>query len=37
MLTIKGKGLGQRRPLFEDFSIPPPALLVTAGRSLYAT
>lgn len=24
MLTIHGKGLGQRRPLFEDFSIPPP-------------
>lgn len=25
MLTIRGRGLGQRRPLFEDFSLPPPA------------
>lgn len=24
MLTIRGRGLGQRRPLFADFSIPPP-------------
>ncbi len=24
MLTVSGKGLGRRRPLFEDFSIPPP-------------
>jgi len=24
MLTIKGKGLGRRRPLFADFSVPPP-------------
>lgn len=24
MLTIKGKAIGRRRPLFEDFSIPPP-------------
>lgn len=24
MLTICGKGLGQRRLLFDDFSIPPP-------------
>lgn len=25
MLTVTGRGLGQRRPLFEDFSVPPPA------------
>ena len=24
MLTIKGKAIGRRRPIFEDFSIPPP-------------
>lgn len=24
MLTIMGKAVGRRRPLFEDFSIPPP-------------
>ncbi|HRX87030.1 MAG TPA: hypothetical protein P5572_18555 [Phycisphaerae bacterium] len=24
MLTVLGRGVGQRRPLFEDFSIPPP-------------
>ena len=24
MITIEGKGLGRRRPLFEGFSIPPP-------------
>ncbi len=24
MLTIKGKALGRRRPIFEDYSIPPP-------------
>lgn len=24
MLTIKGKAIGRRRPVFEDFSIPPP-------------
>ncbi len=24
MLTITGKGIGQRRRLFEDFSVPPP-------------
>lgn len=24
MLTIQGKSLGRRKPLFEDFSIPPP-------------
>lgn len=26
MLTITGKALGQRRPLFEEFSIDPPAM-----------
>jgi hypothetical protein len=31
MLTIKGKGLGRRRPLFEDFSIPPPNDLGDGG------
>src|ERR1700722_18272720 len=24
MITIRGKALGNRKPLFEDFSIPPP-------------
>jgi hypothetical protein len=24
MLTIRGKALGKRKPLFEDFSVPPP-------------
>jgi hypothetical protein len=24
MITVKGKALGKRRPLFDDFSIPPP-------------
>ncbi len=24
MLTITGKGINQRRRLFEDFSVPPP-------------
>ncbi len=24
MLTITGKAIGRRRPLFEDFSVPPP-------------
>jgi hypothetical protein len=24
MLTIRGKALGNRKPLFEDFSVPPP-------------
>jgi hypothetical protein len=31
MLTIKGKGLGRRRPLFEDYSIPPPDDLGDGG------
>ena len=31
MLTIKGKGLGRRRPLFEDYSIPPPGDLGDGG------
>jgi len=31
MLTIKGKGLGRRRPLFEDYSIPPPRDLGDGG------
>ena len=25
MIVIQGKGLGQRRPLFKDYSIPPPS------------
>ena len=24
MITIRGKALGHRKPLFEDFSVPPP-------------
>ena len=24
MITIRGKALGNRKPLFEDFSLPPP-------------
>jgi len=24
MITIRGKALGNRKPLFEDFSVPPP-------------
>lgn len=31
MLTIRGTNLGRRRPLFEDFSIPPPAELGDGG------
>jgi hypothetical protein len=31
MLTIGGRGLGQRRPLFEDFSVPPPAEVGDGG------
>jgi hypothetical protein len=31
MLTIQGKGLGRRRPLFADFSIPPPGDLGEGG------
>jgi hypothetical protein len=31
MLTIMGKGLGRRRPLFADFSIPPPDDLGDGG------
>ncbi len=31
MVTICGKGLGQRRPLFEDFSVPPPAEVGDGG------
>ncbi|WP_435010561.1 hypothetical protein P12x_001834 [Tundrisphaera lichenicola] len=31
MLTIKGKGLGRRRPLFEDYSIPPPGDIGEGG------
>ena len=32
MLTISAKALGRKRPLFEDFSVPPPA--VAAGQPL---
>jgi hypothetical protein len=31
MLTISGKALGSRKPLFADFSIPPPAELTDPG------
>ena len=31
MLTIQGKGLGRRRPLFADFSVPPPADMGDGG------
>jgi len=31
MMTICGRGLGQRRPLFEDFSVPPPAEIGDGG------
>ena len=31
MLTIKGKALGRRRPLFADFSVPPPTDVVGQG------
>lgn len=31
MLTISGRGLGRRRPLFEDFSISPPAEIGDGG------
>jgi hypothetical protein len=24
MITVRGKALGNRKPLFEDFSVPPP-------------
>jgi hypothetical protein len=27
MLTISAKALGRKKPLFEDFSVPPPAAL----------
>jgi len=33
MLTISAKALGRKRPLFEDFSVPPPAA-VSAGQPL---
>lgn len=31
MITVCGRGLGRRRPLFEDFSIPPPAEIGDGG------
>jgi hypothetical protein len=31
MLTISAKALGRKKPLFEDFSVPPPASLA-AGQ-----
>jgi hypothetical protein len=31
MMTICGRGLGQRRPLFEDFSVPPPVEVGDGG------
>ena len=34
MLTINGKSLGRRKPLFEDFSIPPPGDLGDGGGPL---
>ncbi|HEV3438165.1 MAG TPA: hypothetical protein VG122_12445 [Gemmata sp.] len=33
MLTISAKALGRKRPLFEDFSVPPPPA-VSAGQPL---
>lgn len=33
MLTIQGKALGRRRPLFEDFSAPPPEDLADDGST----
>jgi hypothetical protein len=34
MLTISGKSLGSRKPLFADFSLPPPAPLLDGGEPL---
>ena len=31
MLTISGKALGRKKPLFADFSVPPPANLAEGG------
>jgi hypothetical protein len=31
MLTISGKGLGRKKPLFADFSVPPPEELADGG------
>jgi hypothetical protein len=31
MLTISGKALGRKKPLFTDFSIPPPEEAVSGG------
>ena len=31
MLTISGKAVGQKKPLFADFSLPPPAELSESG------
>lgn len=33
MLIISGKALGHRRPLFADFSVPPPDELGHGGRT----
>ena len=31
MLTISGKTLGRKRPLFSDFSVPPPPDIASGG------
>ena len=34
MITIRGKALGNRKPLFEDFSVPPPRDVGDGGGPL---
>jgi hypothetical protein len=34
MITIRGKALGKRKPLFEDFSVPPPRNVGDGGGPL---
>ena len=34
MITIRGKALGKRKPLFEDFSVPPPQDVGDGGGPL---
>jgi len=32
MLTVSGKAVGRRKPLFADFSVPPPTAIGDGGR-----
>ena len=34
MITIRGKALGNRKPLFEEFSVPPPLDVGDGGEPL---